>query len=94
MRVHFPTSTGAVHESVTFSCVFMLVQLNKWVVCGSDLQMGHSVDGCSSSSILFKYKCSMGHFLFLHLIRSLFSSIYNLWLNSMFLKNLRSVLVL
>ena len=32
-----PTSTGAVHKSVTFSCVFMLVQLNKCVVvCGSD----------------------------------------------------------
>ena len=38
--VHFPTSTGAVHKSVTFSCVFMLVQLNKCVVCGSDLQGG------------------------------------------------------
>ena len=31
-----PTSTGAIHTSVTFSCVFMLVQLNKCgVVCGS-----------------------------------------------------------
>ena len=40
------TSTGAVHKSVTFSCVFMLVQLNKCVVvCGSDLQRGHSADG-------------------------------------------------
>ena len=54
-----PTSTGAVHKSVTFGCVFMLVQLNKCVVvCGSDLQSG---DGCLSSSILFKYECSMGH---------------------------------
>ena len=35
------TSTGAVHKSVTFSCV----QLNKCVVvCGSDLQTGHSGD--------------------------------------------------
>ena len=40
----------------------MLVQLNKCVVvCGSDLQRGHSGDRCSSSSILFKYECSMGH---------------------------------
>ena len=40
----------------------MLVQLNKCVVvCGSDLQRGHSGDGCLSSSILFKYECSMVH---------------------------------
>ena len=40
----------------------MLVQLNKCgVECGSDLQRGHSGDGCLSSSILFKYKNSMGH---------------------------------
>ena len=31
------------------------------VVCGSDLQRGHSGDRCLSSSILFKYECSMGH---------------------------------
>ena len=38
---------GAVHKYVTFSCVFMLVQLDKCVVvCGSDLQRGHSGDGC------------------------------------------------
>ena len=44
--MHFPTSTVAVHKSVTFSCVFMLVQLNKCVVVyGSDLQRGHSGDG-------------------------------------------------
>ena len=30
-------------------------------VCGSDLQRGHSGDGCLSSSILFKYERSMGH---------------------------------
>ena len=36
----------------------MLVQLNKcFVVCGSDLRS----DDCLSSSILFKYACSMGH---------------------------------
>ena len=76
-------------------CVFMLVQLNKCViVCGSDLQRGHSGDGCLSSSILFKYENSRGHFWFLHLIRSLFNYTYNLRLNSMFWKNLRSVLVL
>ena len=40
-----PTSTGAVHKFVTVSCVFMLVKLNKCVVvCGSDLQRGHSGD--------------------------------------------------
>ena len=39
----------------------MLVQLNKCVVCGSDLQRGHSRDGCLSSSILFKYESSRGH---------------------------------
>ena len=39
----YPTSTGAVHKPVTFSCVFMLVQLNKCVVvCGSDLKRGQS----------------------------------------------------
>ena len=41
-----PTSTGAVHKSVTCSCVLMLVQLNKYVVvCGSDLQRGTVVMG-------------------------------------------------
>ena len=40
----------------------MLVQLNKCVVCGSDLQKGHSGDGCLSSSwILFQYVRSRGH---------------------------------
>ena len=40
----------------------MLVQLNKCVVVsGSDLQRGHSGDRGLSSSILFKYECSMGH---------------------------------
>ena len=53
---------GDVHKFVTFSCVFMLVPLNKCVVvCGSDLQRGHSGDGCLSSSILFKYERSRGH---------------------------------
>ena len=46
---------------MTFKCLFMLVQLNKCVVvCGSDLQRGHSGDGCLSSSILYKYERSMG----------------------------------
>ena len=63
MRVHFPISTGTVYKFVTFSCVFILVQLNKCVVmCGSDLERGHSGDGRLSSSILFKYERSMGHF--------------------------------
>ena len=39
----------------------MLVQMNKCVVCGSDLKRGHSGDGCLSLSILFKYECSIGH---------------------------------
>ena len=43
----------------------MLVQLNKCVVCGSDLQRGHSGDGCLTSSILFKYERSMGHLVVL-----------------------------
>ena len=38
------------------------MQLNKCVVvCGSDLQIGNSVDGCLSLSILFKYEHSRGH---------------------------------
>ena len=44
----------------------MLVQLNNCVVvCGSDLQMGHSGDGCLSSLILFKYESSRGHLIVL-----------------------------
>ena len=39
----------------------MLVQLNKCVQCGSDLQRGHSGDRCLCSSIFLKYECSMGH---------------------------------
>ena len=40
----------------------MLVQLNTCVVvCGSDLQRGHSGHGCLTSSILFKYERSRGH---------------------------------
>ena len=55
-----PTSTGAVHNVVTFT-VFMLVQLKKCVVvCGSDLQRGNSSDGCLSLSILFKYEGTRG----------------------------------
>ena len=50
-------------------CVFMLVQLNNCVVvCDSDLQRGYSGDGCLSSSILFKYESSMGHFWFVVVI--------------------------
>ena len=59
----FPISTGDVHvhKFVTFRRVFMLVQLNKCVMCGSDLQRGHSGDGCLSLSILFQYESSRGH---------------------------------
>ena len=49
----------------------MLVQLNKCVVCGSDLQRGHSG---LSSSILFKYECSMGHLFVLSWAMVLFRS--------------------
>ena len=57
-----PTCTGAVHKPVTFSCVFMLVQVNKCVIVyGSDLQRWHSGDGCLSSSIFSKYERSKGH---------------------------------
>ena len=56
---------GDVHKSVTCSCVFMLVYLNKCVVCGSDLQRGHSGDGCLTLSILFKYERSRGHLVVL-----------------------------
>ena len=48
----------------------MLVQLNKCFVCGSDLQRGHSGDGCLSSSILFKYERSSGHLFVLRWARA------------------------
>ena len=35
------------------------------VVCGSDLQRGHSGDGRLSSLILFKYERSRGHWFVL-----------------------------
>ena len=42
----------------------MLVQFNKCVVvCDSVLQRGHSGDGSLTSSSLFKYERSRGHFL-------------------------------
>ena len=37
-------------------CVLVCV-----VVCGSDLQRGHSGDGCLTSSILCKHERSRGH---------------------------------
>ena len=44
----------------------MLVQLNKCVVvCGSDLQRGHSGGRYLFWSILFRYECSMGHWFVL-----------------------------
>ena len=60
-----PTTTGDVKKSMTVSCVLILVQLNKCVVCGSDLQMKHNGDGCLSASILFKYECWMRHLIVL-----------------------------
>ena len=46
------------------------MQMNNCVVvCGSDLQRGHSGDGCLTSSILFKYERSRGHWLVLSLAR-------------------------
>ena len=66
----FLTSTGANHKSLTFSYVFMLVQLNKCVaVCGSDLQRGQTGGGCLSSSILFKYESSREHLFVLSWVR-------------------------
>ena len=49
-------------------CVYF-VQLNNCVVCGSILKMGHSCDGCLSSSILFKYECRVGHLFVLNWAR-------------------------
>ena len=61
-----PTSPGTVHKSATLRCVFILVQLNKCVVvCDSVLQRGHSVDGCLSSLIWFKYECMVRHLFLL-----------------------------
>ena len=55
------TSRFFVNKYVILNCVFMLVQLNKFVVvCGSALQGGNSGNGCLSSSILLKYERSMG----------------------------------
>ena len=59
-----------------------LVQLNKCVVvCGSVLQMGHSGDGCLSSTIVFKYECRVG--LFFNIIicsgKCCFRTIYVEW---------------
>ena len=57
-----PTSMGAIHKSMTFSCVSLLTQLNKCVVvCGSDLQRGGIGSGDGSSSILVKHNHSRGH---------------------------------
>ena len=46
----------------------MLLQLNKRVVCGSDLHRGHSGEGCLSSS--FKYERSRGHLFVLSRARA------------------------
>ena len=48
----------------------MFVQLNKCVVaCGSDLQRGYSGERRLSSSILFKYECSIGYLFVLRWTR-------------------------
>ena len=49
--------------------MFMLVQFNKCIVCGSVLQRGHTGDGCLSSLILFKYESRMGHLFLLRCAR-------------------------
>ena len=41
------------------------VQLNKYVVCGSVLQRGHTGDGCLAASILSKHERRMGLLLVL-----------------------------
>ena len=55
-------------EVMYFGCVcfwgelgFLNCEVCCVVVCGSDLQRGHSGDGCLSSSILFEYERSRGH---------------------------------
>ena len=47
----FPTSGGTVHKPVTVCYMFMLGQLNKCLVCGSDFQRVYSGDGCLFPSI-------------------------------------------
>ena len=39
--------------------VLIMVQLNKCNVCHSVVHMGHSVDGCLSVSILFRFERGM-----------------------------------
>ena len=58
-----PTGAPPPRETSTNpSPLVVLVQLNKCVVVyGSDLQRGHSGDGCLTLSILFKYERSRGH---------------------------------
>ena len=57
-----PTCTGAVHKSVTLSCGFMLVELNKCVVvCDSDFQGGIVVMGVCLRRFCIKNESSMGH---------------------------------
>ena len=54
---------------MTFSYVFILVQLNKCVGCASVLQKGHSGDGWLCSSILFKYESRVRHLCVLSWVR-------------------------
>ena len=56
---------------MTYSCVSMFPQLNKCVVvCGSDLERGHSSMGvCLTLSILFKYERRRGHLFVLSWVR-------------------------
>ena len=64
IKVHWlPNSMETIHKFVTLRCVFILVQLNKCVVCGCVFQTGHSGDGGLSTSILFK-ECRVGHLFF------------------------------
>ena len=52
-----PTTTGAVHKSLTFRCVFMLVQLNKCVVtlCKEGIVVMGVCLSCVSVTINYKF---------------------------------------
>ena len=65
------------------------------MLCGSDLLRGNSGDGCFVFvDFYLNMRVVRDIFGFRHLLRSLFRSTYNLSVNSMFWKNLHSVLVL
>ena len=71
----FPPEAAYLHPSaVMIRCIAIKMAaltsgseiLNKCVVCVLVLKMGHSADGCLSSSILFKFSCRVGHLFVLN----------------------------